>query len=665
MRTVAQILSAGIAKVDDLRESLQLAAQLEFSTIPPYLCAKWSIRDPGEIQDTIDDIVIQEMGHMALTCNMLTAIGGSPSIANASFVPSYRVSGLPGNVHPDLVVDLLPLNTTALDSFIAIEKPEFTPLALAAAQIFPTIGDFYDAITTAFQTLQPAITAVHQVTNARTGAFPITSIGDALKAVNQIKEQGEGTQTTPFAADFDPNDLAHYYRFKEIREGHKLQKAADGTFKFDGAPIAMPQVFPFAAADPSATLKFNTILSDLLRLLEKTWTVNASNLGSAIGMMFSLADEGTRLIAAGIRPDFKFTSQSNLSHAASSLALRAVAPVTTRSRRRPRVMRVNTRQGSPAESLYRAAAGLTPAALIPATLTQAVPVPEAIAPGLRPTPAHDLVFRNGATITDLLYFNLFVGGQASWDPGDISNIETALLGITTDRQLNNVMQQYFTHQITCQSLGSEVLNGRRPSVVSQGDVEDLLRQLATAGKLQTSDPTRTVFNFFLPSGVVLNDDPGVTSNQLARRAVADRAIPDDDDGDSTQGLGGYHGSVHVGSDKFYYAIGVFSEVLPDGTRNGIPVFDQPWKNIVATFYHELQEARTDPDVEDAIRTSDDSFLGWTSRQGEECGDFPVFEAKPLTLVFQEVSLENGGTAPVQFQYSNAVHGPEGPIPKPH
>lgn len=661
MRTIAQILSDGISKVEDLRESLQLAAQLEFSTVAPYLCAEWSIRNAGEVQDTIDEIVIQEMGHMALACNMRTAIGGSPSIANSSFAPSYPVTGLPGNVHPTLVVDLLPLNAAALDTFIAIEKPEFTPVAQLAAQIFPTIGDFYNAISKAFQTLQPPITPIHQVTNARTGAFPITSVADALKAVSQIKDQGEGTQTSPFAADFDLNDLAHYYRFKEIREGHKLQKEPDGTFQFNGAPIAMPEVFPFApAADPSVTLAFNTIFSDLLRLLEMCWTVNASNLGSAIGMMFSLATEGTRLITAGVRPDFKWTPQSNLTHPPSSLAFRAPAPATTRSRRRPRVMRVNTRQGSPAEALYRTAAGLTPAALTPGA-----PTAEVLVPGLRATPEHDLVFRNGATITDLLYFNFFVGGQASWDSGDMQNIQTALLAIMTDRPLNNVMQQYFTRQITCQSLGDEVLTGRKPSVVSQGDVEDLLRQLASAGKLQTPDPTRTVFNFFLPSGVVLNDDPGVSTNQLALRAIADRAIPDDDDGDSMHGLGGYHGSVHVGSEKFHYAIGVFSEVLPDGTSNGIPVFDQPWKNIVATFYHELQEARTDPDVEDAIRTNDNSFLGWTSRQGEECGDFPVFEANPLTLVFQEVSIDKGGTAPVQFQYSNAVHGPEGPIPKPH
>jgi hypothetical protein len=119
----------------------------------------------------------------------------------------------------------------------------------------------------------------------------------------------------------------------------------------------------------------------------------------------------------------------------------------------------------------------------------------------------------------------------------------------------------------------------------------------------------------------------------------------------------------------YYAVGVYSEQLANGTTNGIPVFDQAWKNVVATFYHELNEARTDPDVEDAIRAGNDpnavKFLGWTSQQGEECGDFPVFEANPLTEVFQEVSVTDGSrTVPVQFQYSDAVHGPEGPVGKP-
>lgn len=61
-----------------------------------------------------------------------------------------------------------------------------------------------------------------------------------------------------------------------------------------------------------------------------------------------------------------------------------------------------------------------------------------------------------------------------------------------------------------------------------------------------------------------------------------------------------------------------------------------------------------------------TLLGWVSRKGEACGDFPVSEAHPLTKVFQEVALRDGsGTVPIQFQYANAVHGPEGPLAAPH
>jgi hypothetical protein len=65
----------------------------------------------------------------------------------------------------------------------------------------------------------------------------------------------------------------------------------------------------------------------------------------------------------------------------------------------------------------------------------------------------------------------------------------------------------------------------------------------------------------------------------------------------------------------YYAVGVYSQTETDGTVNGIPVFEQPWKNVVATFYHELNEARTDADVEDAIRAGNaDSRLFRSDRK---------------------------------------------------
>jgi hypothetical protein len=96
-----------------------------------------------------------------------------------------------------------------------------------------------------------------------------------------------------------------------------------------------------------------------------------------------------------------------------------------------------------------------------------------------------------------------------------------------------------------------------------------------------------------------------------------------------EGLGGFHGSVHLGADTLYYAVGIFSE-----GDNGIVAFDQPWKNVVATFYHELIEARTDADVED-------NQVAWVNneRPSEEIGDIP------MTLAGTDLSKgDAGGTA---------------------
>jgi hypothetical protein len=116
----------------------------------------------------------------------------------------------------------------------------------------------------------------------------------------------------------------------------------------------------------------------------------------------------------------------------------------------------------------------------------------------------------------------------------------------------------------------------------------------------------------------------------------------------------------------YYAVSVYSE----GT-NGIVAFPHPWQNVCATLYHELCEARTDPDVEDAIRAgatpAGERLLGWYSSRGGEIGDIPMAETGgDLSLVMKEVPLADGsGTVPIQLMWSNAVGGPEGPIAQPH
>jgi len=328
-----------------------------------------------------------------------------------------------------------------------------------------------------------------------------------------------------------------------------------------------------------------------------------------------------------------------------------------------RPMNVVVRRGSKAEKHFRAMAALPGGAS---------PEPDVLAPGLPPTPKHNLVFHGGRTMPALTFFNFYIGGAGSWDSGDRANIDKALAAAMSDRNLNNVMMQYFKNQqITSTFKGSTVLPGTKPDSFSQADIETLVKSLHAQGTLKGYDLTSTVFNFLLPRGSVLTTDSNGSSSVGASNASHRNPVHPEEDDSSLEGLGGYHGSVHVAPDtKIYYAIGVYSELLPDGRTNGIVAFDAPWKNIVATFYHELNEARTDADVEDAIRAGNDpgavKFLGWVSRQGEECGDFPVSEATDLHLVMKEVGLTEGnGKVPIQFQYSNAVSGPEGPIPQPH
>lgn len=75
-----------IQTVEELKEYLQLAIELELSTLPPYLSALYSIDHTSMTNAKIirffEQIVHEEMTHMALACNMLRSIGGRPRIAD-------------------------------------------------------------------------------------------------------------------------------------------------------------------------------------------------------------------------------------------------------------------------------------------------------------------------------------------------------------------------------------------------------------------------------------------------------------------------------------------------------------------------------------------------------------------------------------------------------
>src|ERR1700709_1315520 len=103
LRIQAQPLST----VPDLYAALQNAIRLEHSTIPPYLTALATLSGNSPsvqyARKVIRDVVVEEMLHMTLACNVLNAIGGHPVIADSRFVPYYPHE-LPMGVAGDLVV---------------------------------------------------------------------------------------------------------------------------------------------------------------------------------------------------------------------------------------------------------------------------------------------------------------------------------------------------------------------------------------------------------------------------------------------------------------------------------------------------------------------------------------------------------------------------------
>ncbi|MEO6028379.1 MAG: ferritin-like protein, partial [Candidatus Binatia bacterium] len=244
-----------IRDVSDLREALQNAVRVEHSTIPPYLTALATLSSSSPsvayARKVIREIVVEEMLHMTLACNLLNAVGGQPQISGADFVPSYPHE-LPMGVAGDLVVHLKRYSKELLaNTFMQVEEPEI-PLEipvkqamLAAASPLITIGEFYAAIRAQIVEQGPGV-FTGKPEQQVTGFFfdpgediAVTDLDSALLAIETIVEQGEGTPTSPMSLQ---HDIAHYYRFQQLVKGMKIVEDPASPLKvsFDPAqPITI------------------------------------------------------------------------------------------------------------------------------------------------------------------------------------------------------------------------------------------------------------------------------------------------------------------------------------------------------------------------------------------------------------------------------------------
>jgi Ferritin-like len=288
------------------------AAQIEHMIMCQYLYACFSLKTepdegltPGQAdavarwQETITGIAIEEMLHLALVMNVMTAIGAAPSLSRPNF-PRHS-EFLP----PGVEFALLPFGADSLTHFLYLERPEgmervdateFVPAAPAldpvvGAEVMPrlqdflTVGHLYRGIEQGLSDLVGRLgERVVFVGEPRAQATPdrfrwpqliaVTDLASARAALDEIIEQGEGAR-----GDWRP---AHYGRFFGIWNEYQQLREQDPSFEparpvvpaFTQQPfdIDEPQPQPTEPVTREVAELFSLAYEVLLQMLTRFFT---------------------------------------------------------------------------------------------------------------------------------------------------------------------------------------------------------------------------------------------------------------------------------------------------------------------------------------------------------------------------------------------------------
>ena len=310
-----------ITSVVGLRAHLQNAIELEHATLPPYLCALYSL-DPSRnaaATELMRSVFLEEMLHLALAANLLNAVGGRPHLDKPAMLPGYP-RGLPHG-DPSFEMSLMPFGKDALEQFSLLERPgPFN--GPAQADRYNTIGQFYNSIRQALHELCAEFGEANvfcgdparQVTKGFGRVLTIDSLATALTAVEEIVDQGEGATHDIWDGEremFHPerDEVAHYYRIQELlvsrryRRGDTPQSGPTGdalTIDFDGVqPMQRnPRSANHAVGSPIriAQEAFNRTYCELLTSLERAFNGQPQTLREAMGIMFAVKAQAAALM---------------------------------------------------------------------------------------------------------------------------------------------------------------------------------------------------------------------------------------------------------------------------------------------------------------------------------------------------------------------------------
>ncbi len=212
------------------------------------------------------------------------------------------------------------------DVYIAIEEPDrplaVPPMAESEGVIVPapgyeTIGDFYNHIAaklsefgdTAFIGDFSREVASLKWFPDESDMFRITDTDSALRGINVIVDQGEGSAVDPFDHDGYP---AHFYRFEQIIQGKELVHRPGETppYAFAGEQVPFdasavwdmdedPDVAKYAPGSRSRQLaeQFAQAYTFLLKALHRSFNGEPDHLDAVMGMMNGLNSLAQQVLA--------------------------------------------------------------------------------------------------------------------------------------------------------------------------------------------------------------------------------------------------------------------------------------------------------------------------------------------------------------------------------
>ncbi|HEY0661251.1 MAG TPA: ferritin-like domain-containing protein [Lysobacter sp.] len=237
------------------------AAEIEHHLMCCYLYAAFSLKE-GADEDLSEAeldavqrwrreilaVAVEEMGHLAIVCNILSALGAPAHLVHQNFPipPGYHPAGV--------VVKLAPFNRQTLAHFVYLERPDDADVAdgegfeppqrytraldmdrlMTACTDYDTVGELYRSVSAGLNRLSAALGESnlfvgipgHQLdgeVSRLPGLKIVRCLKTALIAIDAIVRQGEG-------ADSCCGD-SHYQRFLRIGREYDALLAARPEFR--------------------------------------------------------------------------------------------------------------------------------------------------------------------------------------------------------------------------------------------------------------------------------------------------------------------------------------------------------------------------------------------------------------------------------------------------